>query len=160
MKFQLGNSQRLKHGHARRSGYADGNGQHSRTYRAWLSMKARCLYPKHKHYAFYGGAGITICPEWIEDFEKFLADMGERPSGTTIDRRNNKGNYTAGNCRWASNSEQARNRSVNRMLTVNGETLCVRDWERRLGLSRGAIHHRLRLGWSAEEAASAPRTRL
>src|SRR4029453_6918344 len=74
------------HGHARRRFW-------SPEYVVWRSMKARCLNPKHPHYADYGGRGITVCPEWINNFENFLADMGRRRAGTTLDRIDNDGPY-------------------------------------------------------------------
>lgn len=73
-------------------------------------MLQRCLNPNSDNYRWYGGRGITICLEWIDSFDAFLADMGERPTGMTLDRINPDGNYEPGNVRWATPKEQARNR--------------------------------------------------
>jgi hypothetical protein len=83
------------------------------TYNSWRAMLARCLNKTHRQYKDYGGRGISICPEWHK-FELFLADMGVRPSDKTIDRINGDGNYTAGNCRWATRQEQNQNRRTTR----------------------------------------------
>jgi hypothetical protein len=74
-----------------------------------MAMLQRCEYLRHKSFARYGGRGITVCESW-HAFENFLADMGQRPAGTTLDRINPDGNYEPGNCRWATPLEQRHNR--------------------------------------------------
>jgi len=79
------------------------------TYRAWNDMKKRCLNKTNKSYKYYGGRGITICERWLT-FENFLADMGVRPAGLSLDRIDNNGNYEPGNCRWTTHQQQMVNR--------------------------------------------------
>ena|ERR1700724_3600028 len=86
------------------------HGQHETTeYAIWEGMIQRCTNPKNKAWKWYGARGITICVRWLK-FENFLADMGQRPAGKSIDRYpNNGGNYEPGNCRWATQREQVQN---------------------------------------------------
>lgn len=137
------------HGHASSTGK-------SRTYRIWQYMHRRCSDADDPKFKYYGGRGITVCARWA-DFTAFLADMGESPTGLTLERKNNDGHYEPGNCRWASRSEQQRNSRNAKFITFNGECLCVREWEQRLGLTHGALFHRLKRGWSIERAMTARR---
>ncbi len=90
------------HGHAKSAG-------RSPTYASWVSMRQRCFNKQQRRYSDYGGRGILICERW-NSFENFLADMGERPYGTSLDRIDNGGNYEPGNCRWVTCAEQNKNK--------------------------------------------------
>lgn len=79
------------------------------TYRTWGDMRARCEIVSASSYSYYGGRGISVCERW-KTYENFLEDMGEKPTGLSLDRVNNNGNYEPGNCRWATKSEQMKNR--------------------------------------------------
>lgn len=104
----------FKHGHtSSKKDHACNKNGWSPTYTSWSSMLTRCYNPNDKNYHYYGGRGIIVCDRWRgkEGFANFLADMGERPVGTTLDRfpNNGSGNYEPGNCRWATRAEQLRN---------------------------------------------------
>lgn len=122
-------------------------------YHAWRSAMKRCTDPIHPEYQRYGGRGITMSDRWTASFEAFLADMGPRPSGMTLDRIDNDGPYTGpcheypnGNCRWATIPEQNRNKRATIRITHHGETLSLREWSHKLGIHYSTLHKRYETG--------------
>lgn len=123
--------------------------QGRRTYTTWATMKARCSNPRHPKYPAYGGSGIGICSRW-EVFENFLADMGLRPEGTSIDRIDGSAGYSPGNCRWATPSEQQSNLRTNRIVTYRGDQIPLCEVARRLGVRSSTLRYRIDSGWPEE----------
>ena len=115
-------------------------------FHTWKRMKLRCLDVDSDDYTDYGARGIKVCERWLESFENFYADMGERPSPKhSIDRIDTNGNYEPNNCRWATPEEQANNRRSSVYLTHNGETLSAAQWARKLGMKPQAFHYQVRV---------------
>lgn len=132
-------------------GYGKHDSPQHKTYRVWQLMIQRCHNPNNDHYHRYGGRGISVCESWRVSFLAFLADMGDRPDGKTLDRfPNNSGNYEKTNCRWATLAEQARNTRRN----IKFDGICVLDHSKALGSKRGLVNSRLRRGWTLEKAVS------
>lgn len=129
-------------------------------YMVWIGIKSRCNNPNAPGYANYGGRGIKICDRWINSYETFIEDVGERPSPQhTLDRIDNDGDYEPSNCRWATYKEQHRNTRRNVYVTWNGETKTVADWADQMGLSRQSLYRRLKR-WSLEDAMTRPSQQL
>lgn len=105
-------------------------------YRIWIAMKTRCYNPKHRHYKYYGGRGITVCDRWLQSFQNFFADMGKRPSKQhSLDRHpDTNGNYEPGNCRWATAEEQGQNKTNNRKIIYSGQEMTIGEFIKLLGL--------------------------
>lgn len=119
----------------------------------WLGIIVRCEDKNHHTYPRYGGRGITICERWRNSFEAFLADVGNRPSPDhSIDRIDNNKGYEPGNVRWATQKEQCRNTSKNRIISIDGVSRCVAEWAEVMGFPPNIIHDRLRLGWNERDA--------
>ena len=137
----------IGHGHTKRNGGA----RESREYVVWLAMKNRCLNENAEEYTNYGERGIKVCTEWQGSFARFLADMGPRPPGTSIDRVDVDGNYEPGNCRWATVKEQARNKRNTRRYGA-----AVSELAERCGLKADQLKKRLSRGWDLDRAMSTP----
>lgn len=125
------------------------------TYQIWHAAKSRCEFPNCNDYPEYGGRGIRMCEAWSHSFKAFLEDMGERPKGLTLDRINNDGNYEPGNCRWATYTEQNRNKSGLVWITFDNRTQLMSDWARELGISKKTLWARLQY-MTVERAFSKP----
>ncbi|HWK72196.1 MAG TPA: hypothetical protein VNS29_15285 [Burkholderiaceae bacterium] len=149
---------RMRSGHTKSCGCIKGEarathrGKGTREHNSWCAMKQRCNYPKHWQYSIYGGRGISVCARWENSFEAFLADMGPRPDGMTIERIDTEGNYEPGNCRWATMAEQNRNRRNTILIERHGRTMCVKDWCDELGIKPDVVYGRIRRGVSPLEA--------
>lgn len=115
----------------------------SREYESWCRAKARCYSVKNNRYHSHGGRGIIMCDEWKNSFEQFYKDMGNRPIGTSIERKDNDGNYEPGNCIWATPAEQSKNRRSSHFVEVLGKTLNVIDAEKILGIHRSSINQKV-----------------
>lgn len=115
-------------------------------FRAWEGMKARCNNPKAPGYHRYGGRGIAVCAAWLHDFQGFFAYVGPRPTAAhSIDRwPDNDGDYEPGNVRWATRSEQNRNRRGNRLIEAFGITLTLVEWSNMTGIASDTLAYRLR----------------
>lgn len=113
----------------------------TRAYSSWANMMARCTNPEHPRYPDWGGRGIAVCDRW-KTFGNFLADMGERPVGTSLERKDNGGNYCRDNCVWATPHEQQMNtRAFKLTPAVTAEVKRLRE----TGLSMRAIGAQLDL---------------
>ena len=128
---------RTKHGQAK-STYK------SSIHTAWQNMKKRCYSITNKHYKNYGGRGITICERWLNSFENFYADMGDKPTEKhTIERINNDGNYEPSNCRWATREDQQANKRIRKDALIH-EGKTTNEWAKKLGISTEAAYYRIK----------------
>lgn len=124
--------------------------QMKRTFQCWSDMKQRCYNPKSGQYKNYGARGVIVCSEWRSSFDSFVADMGKKPDGLTIDRIDVNGNYEKSNCRWATQKEQQKNRRTTRIFTHNGMTMTMREWAAFLGRHEATLSSRLKQGYPLE----------
>lgn len=144
---------RTTHGHT-------ANRKATPEYTAWLAMIDRCTNPKCVGFKRYGGRGITICERWRRDFAAFFADVGPRPAPKhSLDRKDNNGNYEPGNVRWATRTEQNRNKRTNHWIEYDGRRMLITDWAREMGVSTTAIRLRLARGWTVAATLTTPSQR-
>lgn len=137
------------------------------TYRRWAGIIKRCYREYDCNYHRYGAKGVVVCRGW-NDYSRFLADMGECQPGLTVDRIDGTGNYSCGkcaecvargwpmNCRWATDTEQNRNRRDNILVTMNGKTKCVAEWCADKGINESSVFSRIRDGWAPVVALTTP----
>ena len=138
-----------KHGHR-------GSNFTSPTWISWRAMNERCYTVGASDYPRYGGRGIHVCDRWRISFLAFLHDMGERPAGKTLDRKDVNGDYEVSNCRWATAKQQAENRRGTTLLTFRGQTQTISTWAKQVGLDKGTIKARLAKSWSVDRALTTP----
>lgn len=139
-------------------GFSGAAGHHPLFLR-WREMKKRCQNPKHGQYKYYGAKGIRVCDRWL-DFGLFVADMGMPPSPTyTIERNDSNKDYCLENCRWATTTEQSRNKSSNVWIEYQGERLTIADWAARNDVRPELYWSRLKRGWSDIDTLTFPSAR-
>lgn len=125
-------------------------------YKIWVSMIQRCETPGSSGFEQYGGRGIAVCERW-HTFENFYADMGDRPAGRSIDRKDNDQGYEPNNCRWATRVEQARNTSLNAIVSLHGSHMTMAELAERTGINCNTLTYRIRkMGLSVEDAVGLP----
>jgi hypothetical protein len=105
-------------------------------------MKRRCSNPEDRDYHSYGGRGIQVCDRWKDDYDAFVEDMGLRPDGLTLERRDTDKDYSPENCYWATRQQQANNRRTNRIIEGKSGAAKARD----LNVSRQAVYTRANKG--------------
>lgn len=128
----------------------------SKEYRAWYSMKARCMNPNIKGYKNWGGRGIKICERWVGSFENFFLDMGKCPINTSLDRIDNGKGYNKKNCRWATKRQQERNRRNNHLIKYKNKYRTLVEVSELNKISQFVLRARLNLGWTLRKALRTP----
>ncbi len=134
------------------------NPSHHRLYHIWYDMKRRCYQKQNKRWDKYGGRGIKVCDEWLNDFQAFFdwsLSHGYSDS-LSIDRIDMDGDYSPVNCRWADKYQQANNRSNNHYITYNGETKTMMEWSKVLSVNYSALRRRINAGWDVKTAFERP----
>ena len=126
----------------------------STEYRSWIGMKQRCTNSRNAEFHRYGGRGISVCDRWLNSFENFIKDMGNKPEGMSLDRIDTNGNYCPENCRWATDVQQNNNTRKNRFITHEGQTLSYTQWSKQLGGNPNLVYLRIRGGWDDVSAVT------
>jgi hypothetical protein len=137
---------------ASRISYVDGRSK-TKEYVVYSSIIRRCENPNQIGYKHYGARGIKMCPKWRSSFPEFLKDIGKIPfKGAEIERNDVNGDYEPGNCRWATQKEQANNKRSNHFVSVGSERLTLQQWSEKTGVNAATIRHRLKAGWTSKDA--------
>lgn len=127
----------------------------TKTHATWCAMITRCYNEKGRAYKYYGGRGITVCNRWRDSFENFLEDMGEHPKGLSLDRIDNDKGYSKENCRWATTTEQSRNRSTSMKVVYEGVETPIIELSKRFGIKYRSLHKAITdYGKSPEDAVA------
>jgi hypothetical protein len=127
-------------------------------HRIWIDMRRRCHRPQRPDYHRYGGRGIVVCDRWRNDFAAFYADMGPRPEGHTLERKDNDGPYSPDNCKWVPRHEQDHNRRTSHFVVIDGVRMTSSAAAASAGLSPSLVLDRLKRGWSSSELLIPPLT--
>jgi hypothetical protein len=142
-------SRNIKHGYKGKS-----------TYNIWQTMIQRCNNPNSRNYPRYGGRGIKICKRWLlknTGFKNFLEDVGEIPSGKSLDRIDNNKGYSPENCKLSTRNEQMRNTRQNINITYKDKTQCLKDWAKELNINYNTLYSRIyQSNWSIEKSLTTP----
>ena len=123
-------------------------------YETWCGIIKRCYNPRCASFKNYGGRGIAVCDRWRKSFESFASDMGARPEGFSIERKNNDGDYSPDNCIWADRVEQASNTRISKKILFEGKFITHSELDRRLGLVNTTTCKRAKRGWTDEQMIS------
>ena len=131
------------------------HGEHdTKLHNIWCAMRRRCNNVNNKDYKYYGGRGIHVCNEWIDnyiEFNKWARASGYK-YGLTIDRIDTNGDYCPNNCRWISIKDQCNNRRSNKLVTYKGETHTIKEWSEKCNIPYSRLYMRIRNGWSFDRA--------
>lgn len=131
----------------------------TRLYRIYVDMVSRCTYKCCNRYNNYGGRGITVCTEWLNDRTTFFDWAMENGYNDmlTIDRIDVNGNYEPSNCRWVTTYEQSQNTTTNVLVTYQGQTKSISEWSKICGINRKTLYTRLcQNGWAIDDAMNTP----
>jgi hypothetical protein len=131
---------------------------YTKLYNLYISMIGRCRNVNDNSYCDYGGRGIDVCQEWVDDYENFKkwAIQSGYKEGLSIDRKDNNKGYSSDNCRWVTQKVQANNTRRNRIIEYNGIKKTIAEWADEIGITYSALYGRLRRGWTVVDALTKP----
>ena len=148
-------SRYIKHENPHGGKYIRDGSSRQKTKAIYNGMKRRCYDPKCNIYKYYGGRGIKVCDRWlgIYGYTNFIEDMGEIPTGKSLDRIDPNKWYSKDNCRWATPKEQANNRTSNRVIKYAGKSMTISEWSETTGIPYATLYYRItKYKWPVERA--------